>query len=318
MPGSTSSAEPLRWGILGTGGIVRRWLPGFRAGGERLVAVGSRDAARASAAAADLGAERGTTYEQLLAADDVDVLYNALPNGLHAEWSIRAAEAGKHVLCEKPLAATEAECEAMVAAAERHRVHLVEAFMYRYHPRWEVVHRLIAEGQIGQVRLVRAAFGFMMGADRAGDVRLQPGLGGGATQDVGCYAVNLVRWLLGEPTAVDGVAIDRRGVGVDTHAAAVLTYPDGVLAEVACSFDAPIGQSVEIVGEHGRIEVPFAFLPRGEPELRIGDRIERFPIVDQYELEVRTIRRLVREGVPSLTPGSDAIGTQRVIAQWRS
>ena len=184
----------------------------------------------------------------------------------------------------------------MVAAAERHGVALVEAFMYRYHPRWARVRQLIDEGRIGPAPFARAAFGFHLGPDRAGDVRLSPTLGGGATQDVGCYAVNAVRWLLGEPRSVRGWALDRRGAGVDTHAAAVLSYPDGVLAEVACSFDVPLGQLFEVVGERGRIEVPLPFLPRGGSSIRVvvgGDeRVESFAEVDQYGLEVRAVRAL--------------------------
>jgi predicted dehydrogenase len=163
-------SAPLRWGILGTGGIVRRWLPGFRTSGDTLAIVGSRDPARARSAAAEFGAERGGSYEDVLAAADVDVIYNALPNQLHVEWTIRAAEAGKPSLCEKPLAPTVEGCQQMVAAAERHGVALVEAFMYRYHPRWARVRQLIDEGRIGPVRFVRAVFGYHLGPDRAGDV----------------------------------------------------------------------------------------------------------------------------------------------------
>ena len=183
----------------------------------------------------------------------------------------------------------------MVAAAERHGVALVEAFMYRYHPRWARVRQLIDEGRIGPVRLARAAFGFHLGLDRAGDVRLSPTLGGGATQDVGCYAVNASAGCSASRAAVRGWALDRRGAGVDTHAAAVLSYPDGVLAEVACSFDASLGQLFEVVGERGRIEVPQPFLPRGETVVRVvvgGDeQVERFAEVDQYGLEVRAVGR---------------------------
>jgi D-xylose 1-dehydrogenase (NADP+, D-xylono-1,5-lactone-forming) len=311
----------LRWGILGTGGIVRRWLPGFQASGDVLAIVGSREAARARAAAREFGAERGGSYEDVLSATDVDVIYNALPNEPHVEWTVRAAEAGKHCLCEKPLAPTVEGCQRMVAAAERHRVHLVEAFMYRYNPRWTRVRELLDGGEIGPVRLARAAFGFYMGPDRASDVRLSPALGGGATQDVGCYAVNAVRWLLGEPSEVRGWALDRRGAGVDTHAAAVLAYPDDVLAEVACSFDASLGQALEVVGERGRIEVPSPFLPRGQTTVRLtvgaDERVETFREVNQYELEVRAVRALLRDGTPTLTPGSDGIANQRVLTAWR-
>jgi len=315
-------SAPLGWGVLGTGGIVRRWLPGFRAAGGTLVALGSRDPARGRAAAAELGAARGGTYEDVLADRAVEAVYVALPNALHAEWTIRAAEAGKHVLCEKPLAPSAAECEAMVAACERRGVHLVEAFMYRYHPRWSAVRRRLDEGSIGQVRLLRVAFGFRMGPERDADVRLSPELGGGALQDVGCYCVNATRWFLGEPGAVRGRAVDRRGRGVDTHAAAVLEYPDGVLAELSCSFDSALGQSMEIVGERGRIALPGTFLPgTGEAPLDVidagGEHREVVGGVDQYRLEVEAFRDLVRDGTPTLIPGSDGAATQRVIAAWR-
>ncbi|HEV8633870.1 MAG TPA: Gfo/Idh/MocA family oxidoreductase [Chloroflexota bacterium] len=314
---------PLGWGVLGTGGIVRRWLPGFRAAGETLVAVGSRDRERRAAVAAELGAARGGTYQDVLADPAVEAVYVALPNALHAEWTIRAAEAGKHVLSEKPLAPSVAECEAVVAACARHGVHLVEGFMYRYHPRWRAVWRALEAGRIGEVRLVRAAFGFRMGPERDDDVRLSAELGGGALQDVGCYCVNATRWFLGEPRAVHGLALDRRGRGVDTHAAAVLEYPGGVLAELSCSLDSALGQSVEIVGERGRIELPRAFLPgTGEAPLGLfdadGEHRELIPGVDQYRLEVEAFRALVRDGTPTLIPGQDGVATQRVIAAWRA
>ena len=315
-------SAPLGWGVLGTGGIVRRWLPGFRAAGETLVAIGSRDPARGRAAASELGAARGGGYQDVLDDPAVEAVYVALPNALHAEWTIRAAEAGKHVLCEKPLAPSAAACESMVAACQRRGVHLVEAFMYRYHPRWRALRRTLDEGRIGPLRLLRAAFGFRMGPERDADVRLSPELGGGALQDVGCYCVNAARWFLGEPLAVRGWAIDRRGRGVDTHGAAVLEYPDGVLAELCCSFDSALGQSVELVGERGRIVLPSAFLPgTGEAPIDTfdasGERREVVPGVDQYRLEVEAFRALVRDGAPTLTPGSDGAATQRVLAAWR-
>jgi predicted dehydrogenase len=206
----------------------------------------------------------------------------------------------------------------MVVAAERLGTKLVEAFMYRNHPQWRVVWERVRSGDLGALEMVRATFGFNL--NRPGDIRLSPEVGGGATQDVGCYTVNLVRWFLGEPTQVRGSAIDRRGVGVDTHSAAVLEFPDGRLAEVACSFDASLGQSVEFVFQRGRISISGAFLPRGDVTLRIsdpdGERDEVVTGANQYGLEFATFARHVREGAPVLTPATDAIGTQEVIARW--
>ncbi len=311
--------EPLRWGILGTARINRRILPGIRAAGDILTIVGSRDLDRARAAAVEYGAKRGGSYEDVLSAPDVDAVYISLPNSLHAPWAIRAAEAGKHVLCEKPLAPNVDDCAAMVAAAERHGVHLVEAFMYRYHPQWKVVRETIDAGKIGAVRLLRAAFTFRLRDPQ--NIRLSADLLGGALQDVGCYCVNVARWFLGEPARVRGVALDLQGVGVDTHGAAVLEYASGSLAVLTCSFEAASQQVVEIVGETGRIEVQTAFVALGDARVRIvdadGDRTEIIPATDSYALEVAAMDRLIRTGEPVLTPATDAALTQAVIAAWR-
>jgi xylose dehydrogenase (NAD/NADP) len=311
--------EPLRWGILGTARINRRILPGIRAAGDILAIVGSRDRERAQAAAAEYGAERAGTYEDVLAASDVNAVYISLPNTLHVPWAIRAAEAGKHILCEKPLAPTIAGCEAMVAAAERHGVHLVEAFMYRHHPQWKLVREVIDSGKVGPVRLLRATFTFQLRDPR--NIRLSPELGGGALQDVGCYCINVARWFLGEPTQIRGIASDLQGVGVDTHSAAVLEFGSGALAVLTCSFEMTGQQVVEIVGERGRIEVQTAFVCFGDTRVRVvdadGDRVEIIPAADAYALEVAAMDRLIRDGEPSLSPATDAALTQAVIAAWR-
>lgn len=309
----------LRWGILGTGRMARRLASAIRDAGDTVTIIGSRDAERARETAVALDVERGGTYEDVIAADDVDAIYNALPNGLHADWTIQAAEAGKHCLCEKPLAATVTECEAMVAACQRHRVHLVEAFMYRYHPQWQVVWEAVNDGKIGPLRLIRAGFGFLLRGES--NIRMSPELDGGALQDVGCYCVNVARWFLGEPIRVRGVSADLRGAGVDTHNSAVLEFASGAQALVECSFETASHQAVEIIGERGRIEVPVAFVTSGETRVRIvdadGERIETVPATDSYALEIAAMGRLVREGAPTLTPGTDAIRTQRVLAAWR-
>lgn len=311
--------NPLRWGILGTGRMARRLASAIREAGDTVTIMGSRDPTRAQAAAVALGVERIGSYDDVIAAADVDAIYNALPNRLHATWTMRAAEAGKHILCEKPLAATAAECEAMVAACERHGVHLVEAFMYRYHPQWQLVWEAVNAGRIGPLRLIRAGFGFLLRGD--GNIRMVPELDGGALQDVGCYCVNVARWFLGEPVRVRGVSTDLRGAGVDTHNSAVLEYVGGAQALLECSFETASHQLVELVGERGRIEVPVAFVTSGETRVRIvdadGERVESIPAADSYALEIVAMGRLIREGTPTLTPGTDAIRTQTVLAAWR-
>lgn len=311
--------KPLRWGIIGTARINRRATPGFRAAGHTLAIVGSRDPERGRAAAAEYGAERTGSYEDVLSAPDVDAVYISLPNTLHVPWTIRAAEAGKHILCEKPLAPNVADCETMVAAAERAGVHLVEAFMYRHHPQWQVVRNLLDAGRIGPVRLLRAAFTFHL-RDRQ-NIRLSPELGGGALQDVGCYCINVARWFLGEPARVRGFALDLQNVGVDTHSAAVLEYDSGALATLSCSFDLTNQQVVEIIGERGRIVVNPAFVSFEATRVRIinadEDHTDIIPAADPYALQATAMARLIHEGVPSITPATDAAPTQAVIAAWR-
>jgi predicted dehydrogenase len=314
------TSAPFRWGILGTARINLSRLAGFRQAGHEIAIVGSRDPERGRAHAAALGAERCGSYDDVLAATDIDAVFISLPNALHAPWTIRAAEAGKHVLCEKPFATTVAGCRAMIAAGEANGVRLAEAFMYRHHPQWTVVRNEIAAGTIGRLLMVRAAFGFIITDPK--NVKLQPELGGGSMQDIGCYAVNLARWLLGEPIRVSGVALDLRRVGVDTHAAAVLEFASGAIASVQSSFDAELGQSVEIIGERARISIDGAFSARGDMTLRVigkeGERTIVVPAVNQYGLEFAAFERHVRNGEPLLTPATDAIGTQAVLEAWRA
>ncbi len=310
--------KPLRWGIIGSGRINRRFVGGLKRTDHQLKIIGSRDRQRGETAAAEYGAERAGRYEDVLSASDIDVVYVCPANSLHASWTIRAAEAGKHVLCEKPMAPTVAECHEMVAACQHHGVHLVEAFMYRYHPAWQKIRAIVDSGALGELRLLHAHFSFNMPSGP--NIRLQPELGGGAIQDVGCYCVNVARWFLGEPNRVRGIALDRRGVGVDTHAAATLEFPSGALAQVSCSFDTTGFQSVEILGDRGRLELQPSFLITDQASLRIvdaaGEHVEPVPVADSYTEEILAMARLIHEGIPSLTPGIDAVRTQAVIAAW--
>jgi predicted dehydrogenase len=312
--------EPFRWGILGAARINLRFVPGLRTTNHQIAIIGSRDPAKGQAAAAQFGAERVGSYDDVLNARDVDAIYIPLPNSLHVPWAMRAAEAGKHVLCEKPLAPSIEECATMVAAAERHGTHLVEAFMYRYHPQWQLVWDTIRSGRIGTVQMLRASFQF--GQRDPNNVRLRPELGGGVLQDAGCYCINVARWFLGEPTRVHGIALDRQGSGVDTHCAAALEFASGALAALSCSFETERVQTVEISGERGRIDVLTPFVAADQAQVRIldasGERIETLPSANAYGLECLAMERLVREGAPVLTPATDAAKTQAVIAAWKA
>ncbi len=252
-----ATLPPLRIGILSTANIGRHFIAGCT-GSDRvaIAAVASRDLAAAEAFAAKHGVPRALgSYEELLADPEVEAIYNPLPNSLHAEWTIRALEAGKHVLCEKPIAVTAADARAMFAAATRTGRLLVEAFPYRSQPQTHAVARLIASGEIGRPRIIQASFGFPVA--NPANIRLDPGLGGGALLDAGTYAVSLIRLLAGEkPTRVNAFATwtDR---GVDQTLVANLEFPSGLLAQAACSFGTGIYRRALIACENGVVETDF-------------------------------------------------------------
>ena len=308
----------VRWGVLGCADIaVRRVIPALQAtAGNAVVAIGSRNLARAKAVAADLGIARAYgSYAEVLDDADVDAVYIPLPNTLHAEWTIRAAAAGKHVLGEKPMATSVADCRRMVAACRAAGVSYMEACMYRFHPQHARVRALIADGVIGEPKVVRASFCVRMQRPPA-DIRYAPDLGGGSLFDVGVYALDAVRWLLGgDPVAVSGqVALDARGI--DASATAALAFPDGVLASVTCSFDANAGGSYEVVGPLGTISVPQAFAqPPGKPPRIVwpGGEEAFAPDINQYALMVDALAASVRESRPPPFPADQGIGNIAII-----
>ncbi|MBI3972679.1 MAG: Gfo/Idh/MocA family oxidoreductase [Chloroflexi bacterium] len=324
MPG-----RPLRWGILSTARIARqRFIPGVRSGAEgEVVAIASRDAAKAQAVATELGIPHAHgSYEALLADPEVDAVYIGLPNGLHPEWTIKAAQAGKHVLCEKPLARRAADARRMVEACRQAGVLLMEAFMNRLHPQHARVLELIKDGAIGEPAIIRASFCFLMAPDRraGGDVRLQRDLEGGALMDVGCYAVNAARYLFGaEPVEVSAQQRVDPAFGVDTAFAAVLRFPGDRLALVDGSFDAAGTQRYEIAGPGGTIAVERAYTPPHAPvtiAITQGgrQRTEDIPAVDQYALEADHFARSVCAG-RLLPPAEDGLAQAAVIeALYRS
>lgn len=320
---SEKSGRKLRWGILSTAGIARRaFIPGVRNGTEgEVVAVASRDLARAQQYAADLSIPRALgSYAALLADPNVDAVYIPLPNGMHPEWTILAAAAGKHVLCEKPVARRRADAQRMADACRTAGVILMEAFMYRLHPQHRQVMDLIQAGEIGEPVFVRASFCFTMGeAKRAqGDHRLEPGQEGGGLMDVGCYAVNTARYLFGaEPVEVSAQQrIDPR-FGVDTAFAAVMRFPGDRLAVVDGSFDVSGTQRYEVAGPKGLIQVEKAYLPGAGPAtitIAAGGqrRTAESEAADQYALEADHFARSVRAG-KLLAPAEDGVAQAAVI-----
>jgi D-xylose 1-dehydrogenase (NADP+, D-xylono-1,5-lactone-forming) len=250
-------AQPLRIGVIGAAKIARAFLAGV-AQSKRVVVttVASRQLAKAQAFAADTGLPRALgSYEALLADPAIDAIYNPLPNSLHAEWSIRAVEAGKHVLCEKPLAMSANEARAMFAAAAKHGRHLVEAYPYRSQPQTLKLAELIAAGAIGRVRLIRASFGVYF--DDPTNIRLIPDLGGGSLMDAGSYAVSLALLVAGAAPVRVHAMQQTAATGVDISMAATLEFQSGVLAQISSSFATSYHRHALISGDNGSIETAY-------------------------------------------------------------
>ncbi|MFB6071645.1 MAG: Gfo/Idh/MocA family protein [Halobacterium sp.] len=307
----------MQFGIISTANIAdQAVVPAIRDSAHEARAVASRDpdAAAAFADRHDVP-EAYDSYDALLDAD-VDAVYNPLPNALHAEWTKRAADAGLHVLCEKPLAADAEEAREVVEHCDDAGVTLMEAFMYQYHPR--TVRALeVARDELGDLRHVHAAFNFPLPRGRD-DVRLDPDLAGGALMDVGCYAVSAARQFLGEPTLVDATTRDTRDCGVDTAVAGTLEFDDGATATVEASFETREKQSYRVEGRDGWLEVEDAFnVPEDGGTLRWGTDektvTEEFDPVDQYRLEVEHFAASVDAGRDPLTDGEEAVANMRTI-----
>src|SRR5437773_7700724 len=241
--------EPVKWGIVSTAHINRLVIPPAHESPKvELVAVASRDQARAEAYAREWGIERAYgSYDALLEDPELEAVYISLPNTLHVEWSVRALEAGKHVLCEKPLSRRPDEVEAAFDAAERAGKLLMEAFMWRHHPQTRRLVELVRGGAIGELRLVRASFSFVLRDD---PVRLGPAFAGGALMDVGCYCVSGSRLLAGEPETATAHRV-RGPTGVDVRLAGTLVFSGDVAAQLDCAFVLPPRQGLEAVGTDG-------------------------------------------------------------------
>ena len=309
--------EPLRLGLLSTARINAPIVAAARASDRvDVVAVGSRDAARADAYAREHGIERAhASYEALLADPGVDAVYVSLPNALHVPWSVRSLEAGKHVLCEKPLAPDADEAERAFDAADAARCVLMEAFMYRHHPQTAQVVELVRGGAIGRVRAARADFTFRL--RDPSDIRLDAGLGGGALMDVGCYCVSGLRLLLGEPERVVGEQV-LAPTGVDESFHGTLRFADDVVGQFVASFALPQHQQLELLGEEGSIfvEAPWRTDWGGRLVVTRGGRREATPVTpdDSYRLELERFADATQGRVEPSLGRDDGIGQARTIA----
>jgi len=313
--------EPLRLGVLSTAKINEQILTGARTSESVEVrAVASRDSARAEAYARRHGLDRAYgSYEDLLADPDIDAIYISLPNSLHIEWSVRALEGGKHVLCEKPLDRRPAEVGRAYDAAERAGRVLAEAFMWRHNPQTAKLQELVGSDAIGELRQIRAAFGYTLTDEE--NVRLRADLDGGALMDVGCYCVSGVRLLAGEPQTVFGAQVTGP-TGVDVRFAGVMRLRGDVIAQFHCGFDLPTESRLEPIGSRGSIVVRDPWHARA-PGLEIrgeaGAQEVEIESANSYTSELENFAAAVRGDAPALLGRDDAVAQARVIdALYRS
>lgn len=316
----------LRWGILSTAKIGRtKVIPGIQSAPRcEVVGIASRDAELAKRVAADLSIQRAFgSYEDLLAADDIDAVYIPLPNHMHAEWTIAAARAGKHVLCEKPLAMNASEAQEMADVCSGEGVKLMEAFMYRLHPSWVAVRELVASRRIGQLCAVQSWFSYFN--DDPTNIRNIAESGGGALYDIGCYNVNASRMIFGsEPVRVQA-SVDRDPVmGVDVMTSAILEFDEGV-ATFTCSTRAEPDQRVHVYGTEGRISVgiPFNIPPElptevfvtagGMPPVSPNTEVLTFDPADQYALQAERFARAVLDDETVPIAPEESVANMRVI-----
>ncbi len=311
----------LRIGILSTANIgMKKVTPAMQRGQHtEVVAIASRTQARAQAAAKLLGIPTAHgSYEALLADPNVDAIYNPLPNHGHVPWSIRAIQAGKHVLCEKPIALTSAEAGQLIAVAKQHpTIKVMEAFMYRHHPQWVAAKQIIAEGGIGELKTVHSFFSYF-NADPA-NVRNMAEIGGGGLMDIGCYNISLSRFLFGaEPARVVGLVEFDPTFKTDRLASGILDFGAGT-ATFTCSTQLASYQRVNLYGTEGRVEIEIPFNAPPDKPCRIwhqrgaDTREIVFPVCDQYTLQGDAFALAVLNDTPVPTPLEDALANMRVL-----
>ena len=311
--------------MLGVANIaVKKVIPGMKnCTRSKVVAIASRDLARARSAADQLGIERAYgTYEDLLADKQIDAIYNPLPNHLHVPWSVKSAEAGKHVLCEKPIALSVEETKQLIAVRDRTRVKVGEAFMVRTHPEWLRARELVQTGAIGELRSIVSVFSYF-NRDPA-NIRNVPEYGGGAVMDIGCYPITMSRFLFGrEPSRVAAVVDRDPEMQTDRLSSALLDFAPGQ-ALFTCATQLVPYQRMQIFGTKARIELEIPYnIPPDHPSKIFTDdgskladesaRVEEFPTVDQYALQADAFSKAIEENTEVPVPLEDALANMRVI-----
>lgn len=319
-------SDDVSWGVLSTANIgVKQVIPAIQQAPLCAVtAIASRDKTNARAVADQLGIDKAYgSYEDLLADPSIEAIYNPLPNHLHVPWTIKAMEAGKHVLCEKPIALTAAEAEQLIAVRERTGKLVAEAFMVRFHPQWLRARELVLSGAIGEVRAMQTAFSYFNADPK--NVRNQAGIGGGGLYDIGCYAIATARFIFGdEPERVIGSFDKDPQFGTDRLSSGLAEFSRGRKLSFFCSTQLVPYQRVQICGEKGRIEIeiPFnapkksscrLFIDDGSDLAGAGIRSEEFPVCNQYSLQANAFARAIRGELTWPHPIEDAVRNMQVI-----
>lgn len=306
----------IRWGVLGVASIAtRKVIPAMqRCARAEVSAIASRDPSRADAAARSLGIPKAYgSYEELLADPSIDAIYNPLPNHLHVPWSIRSAEAGKHVLCEKPIALGSAQCRELIAARDRTGRKIGEAFMVRTHPQWLRTREIIRSGRIGPLRSIVGFFSYY-NADPA-NIRNIAELGGGGIMDIGCYPITISRWIFDEEPLNVTAAVEYDPVmKIDRLASGILEFPSGQ-SIFTCSTQLAPYQRMLFFGTKGKLEVeiPFNAPPDRPTRIFLDNEIEEFPVCDQYTIQCDLFSRAIQENLDVPVSLEDALKNMEVI-----
>ncbi|WP_226037111.1 Gfo/Idh/MocA family protein [Aquibacillus saliphilus] len=315
--------KKVKWGVLSTAGIAQQQLiPAIlRSENAELIAIASRGEKSKEVANAFDIPKAYTSYQQLIEDPEIEAVYIPLPNKLHKEWVIKAAEHKKHILCEKPAALNGSELKEMIDVTEEHDVKFMEGFMYQFHPQHEKVKQLIKSGMIGDVAFMRASFSFLLN-DAETNIRMSAELGGGSLNDIGCYALHSIRNILDEePVKVYASAKKDSKYKVDTNVAGVLTFDSGVEASFDCSFNAIGRNAYEVIGSKGSIEVTSAYRPdvneNGQGVIRLkkdNGEVEEFTIAgDQYKLEVEHFSEAISKQIDPLYTKEKIINNMKVL-----
>lgn len=316
-----SENEKIKWGVLGYARIAQKAvIPAIlRASNSEFYAIASRDSAKVQECCQKFGCSKAyTSYDELLADPAVDAVYIPLPNALHKEWTIKAAQKGKHILCEKPLALNVDECLEMIQECEKNKVQLMEAFMYRYTHRTQKVMELLNSGIIGDIKYINSSFRFLLTQEN--DVRMEPGLGGGSLYDVGCYPINFVGMIVGEePESISGEWVLENGV--DVLFSAVLKYKKGILCTINCGFNAFARIFSEIIGTRGILEIPDTFFDNAGTIILITDEGKQEIEVtesDRYLLEVEDFADAILNHHAPLLNLIETVRNMKIIDQFLS